>query len=230
MAINNDHTVHPILSTQPEEVLTTLNHNFQVFTERIKDLNISLSYLDVLKITTIFTPQNTDPDQNLQNFVSQCWNTLANYAGVYIGNNGSSNSYFTWMDQYNVKAGDFIIKLPNNQSLYLPGPQPKYMIPTAYDKSTNQITFTPAENADEKLIKLDLTNIPTAYLDVHTANKHANDIIDSDYKDCRFYTNSGEEIFFADYRPDDDEHPFSLPIDCKVQYLGSVVTSESVGE
>lgn len=205
----NNRTVQAILDTQSDsEIITTINHNFQVLTERIKELNISLSYLDLLKISTIFQANNpvpagsTDPDPtlqdaNLRNFVSTCWNTLANYAGVYVQCSNTSAIVFKWMSTYDVKNGDFIVKLPNNQSLYLPGAEPRYMVPS-YSAPT--ITFTPASTPTAVTVTLNLSNIPTSGLSAATRSFVSGTTIPSSYTDCRFYIGQ-EEIFFPSYQP-----------------------------
>ena len=206
----NNRTVQAILDTQSDsEIITTINHNFQVLTERIKELNISLSYLDLLKISTIFQANNPAPhsfepdptlqDANLKNFVSTCWNTLANYAGVYIQCSNTSAIVFKWMSTYDVKNGDFIVKLPNNQSLYLPGAEPTYMVPLSYANST--ITFESAATATTATtITLNLSNIPTSGLSAATRSFVSGTTIPSSYTDCRFYIGQ-EEIFFPSYHP-----------------------------
>lgn len=210
----NNRTVQAILKNQSDsEIITTINHNFQVLTERIKELNISLSYLDLLKISTIFQANNpipsgsTDPDPtrqdaNLQNFVSTCWNTLANYAGVYIQCSNTSAIVFKWMSTYDVKNGDFIVKLPNNQSLYLPGAEPTYMVPTQATISSNNfiITFESASSTSERPVTVPLSNIPTSGLSAATRSFVSGTTIPSSYTDCRFYIGQ-EEIFFPSYQP-----------------------------
>jgi len=204
----NNRTVQAILKDQSDsEIITTINHNFQVLTERIKELNISLSYLDLLKISTIFQAQNpiqegaissTIQDTNLQNFVSTCWNTLANYAGVYIQCSNTSAIVFKWMSTYDVKNGDFIVKLPNNQSLYLPGVEPRYMVPSSYAEPT--ITFVAATEPTATVeVELGLRNIPISGLSAATRSFVSGTTIPA-YSDCRFYINQ-EEIFFPDYKP-----------------------------
>lgn len=220
----NNRTVQAILSSQSDsEIITTINHNFQVLTERIKELNISLSYLDLLKISTIFqaadpgsTPSSTIQNANLQNFVSTCWNMLANYAGVYIQCSNTSAIVFKWMKQYDVKNGDFIVKLPNNQSLYLPGASPMYMVPKSYDATNNRIIFKAASTATEEFIDLDLSNIPTGRSFTSTSLTAGATI--PTHVDCRFYINNNkEEIFFSNYTP--GSATFSVPVACTAYYI-----------
>lgn len=219
----NNHTVQAILSSQSDsEIITTINHNFQVLTERIKELNVSLSYLDLLKISTIFqatdpgsTPSSTIQDANLQNFVSTCWNTLANYAGVYIQCPNTQAIVFRWMDKYNVKNGDFIVKLPNNQSLYLAGASPMYMVPESYDATNNRIIFKAAPTASEESIDLDLSNIPAGRFFTSTSLTAGATI--PTHVDCRFYIDNEEEIFFSNYTP--GSATFSVPVACTAYYI-----------
>jgi len=224
--ISNDRTIHAIMTYDDDsKIIETLNHNFQVLTERIKELNISLSYLDLLKISTIFTADSSaDPNVNLQQFVSTCWNTLSNYAGVYIQTNDSADTtLFTWMNQYSVKNGDFIVKLPNNQSLYLPGAEPHYMIPTGYDTSTYAITFKPSTTAPtQKVIPLsNIDNVPhTAYGYYGTNLVGGSTVIPSTAKDCRFYTSEGEEIVFTNYKAGSSfTVPAGVPSGSKASYI-----------
>lgn len=262
MAMNNNHTVWPISGNDQSQIITTLNHNFQVLTERIKELNISLSYLDILKIATIFNatmpalvaePAPLDPPEkaesesqeeyearvdahnqavanyeaylaqipsaqnsNLQRFVSSCWNTLANYAGVYIQCTADkSNPLFMWMGQ-EVKHGGFIVKLPNNQSLYLPGADPTYLVPDSYDTDTNTITYVTASAATSASITLNFASAASTTLVAGTSSLAASTTVPSTYCDCRFYINN-EEIFFADYYP--GATTFKVPVAVNAYYI-----------
>lgn len=229
MANDNNRTVEAILSTDDlPKIITTINHNFQIITERIKTLNVSISYLDALKISTIFealVPSGTSTniaatqDENLRKFVANCWNTLANYAGVYIQSSGATSLVlFKWMNEFEVRNGDFIIKLPNNQSLYLAGAQPKYMVPS-YDAASSTITYTPAKEDPEQdiSIKLNLSNIPASGLTLQTTTCAANVPIPA-CRDCRFYIED-EEILFPTYVPGES---FTIPTGsptCTLYYL-----------
>lgn len=234
-AINNN-AVEPIaIEDSASEIIETINHNFSVLTQRIKELNISLSYLDVLRISTIFqvtevdtseTPHTTDTEANLRNFVATCWNTLANYSGVYIQcPKDTSLTLFKWMDKDDVHNGDFIIKLPNNQSLYLEGAKPLCMVPTSFTTSTNagssyQITFTPQSTATTVTsIPLDFSNIPHTGLTAGSTSYSAGSVIPA-YRDCRFYVGD-EEIFFPTYFP--GSTTFSIPAGaptCTAYHIG----------
>lgn len=231
MAINNNHTVQPINKdeTDPSKIITTLNHNFQVLTERIKELNISLSYLDILKIATIFNATASDQAGNLQRFVSSCWNTLANYAGVYIQCVADkSNPVFVWRGQ-DIKHGGFIVKLPNNQSLYLPGADPTYLVPDSYNAETSEITYVPATSATEKTITFNFASAASTTLISGFTNVTAGAEIPSTYKDCRFYMGN-EEVFFSNYCPGTT---FSIPAgvgNIMAQYITSYAATNAGSE
>ena len=204
MAMDQQHTITAINSDDPSTIIATINHNFQALTERIKDLNISLSYLDVLKISTIFNAPSTNLETNLQNFISTCYNQLANYAGVYIQYlDDTSATLFMWDKVYTVKNGDFIVKLPNSQSLYIPGISAKIMMPVGtYDIASSSIRY---ELANSGVATQTVANItfPTyagsgLLVTENTYSQNATINYPSNLRDVRFYdSQSGEEILFT---------------------------------
>ena len=77
-----------------EDAIKIINDNFSKITKRIKEQNINISFLDLLRLDTIWTGtyatdgtgsyNNAAMENRRNNFISTCWNTLANYSGVYI--------------------------------------------------------------------------------------------------------------------------------------------------
>lgn len=132
-------------------ILTTINHNFRVLTSRMKELNFSLSYLDVLRISKIHNVNETPgTDAAARGFVSRTWNLLGNYEGAYI--NGTKDvTLFTWQDD-SIKTGDFIIKLPGNNSIHIKAASPRYYYPAAYDELTGTITYNYATTGGSGVI------------------------------------------------------------------------------
>lgn len=203
--MSDNHTVQPIKDGDTTEIIRTLNHNFQVITERIKELNIGISYLDLLKINQVFIVEPdsaSDQEANLQHFVSSCWNILPNYAGVYIQCTTNDVTLFKWMDKYDVSSGDFIIKLPNNQSLYLPGQKPKTMVPESW--SNGVITYTLATNASTSTsVSLGFTSTVSAYMGYSTTYVAGatipalNSTTMASYTCMRYYTRKGEEVMLG---------------------------------
>lgn len=195
--MSENRTVQPILQGDNDaKIIETLNHNFQVLTERIKEANLELSYLDVLKISSIYTTDEDDSsdwNDNLQQFVATCWNVLANYHGVYIQHPEKGRPLFEWHGQA-VRNGDVIIKLPNNQWLYLPGATPKYYIPQTYQNQT--ITYKLADDPESEPVSVTLPDFPTgalAYEAVSVASE-ASFTYPSDYRSIRFYDEDNEEV------------------------------------
>lgn len=130
------------------DILSIINENFKVLTQRIKDMNLQISYLDLLKVNNIYTvnggEDDTD-DQRVRLFISQCWNLLANYNGVYVNggpsiNIGTESGLFTWKGSI-VQNGAFIVKLPGNESLVIPPAKATAYRPYTYNGATGTIEY-----------------------------------------------------------------------------------------
>lgn len=107
---DNNNTVSEVTSSNPIE---QINHNFKVITQRIKNLNLNISYMDLLCVQEVYTV--TSGAEEPKTFVANCWNTLPNYSSVVI-----SGGSFTFLGN-NVASGGFLVKLPDNQCLYVQG-------------------------------------------------------------------------------------------------------------
>lgn len=138
-------TIDPIQPVQEDNPIETINKNFKILTQRIKELNINISYLDLLRVTGVYseTSVNSDNATRVRNFVATCWNLLQNYNGVYVtGTNIASCDYiFQWQGS-DVTNGSFIVKLPGNESVVLPAEAPKVYAPTDYDIESGEIKYT----------------------------------------------------------------------------------------
>lgn len=155
-------TTEPIVKiegTDPQ-IIEKINHNFRVLTERMKDLNVNISYLDILHITDIYTVNDDteggtikhDSETTERDFVVRYWNLLPNYAGVYI-TSFLAGELFQWQKQ-SVTSGSYIIKLPGNESIIVPGQLQQYYCPNHYDRDSGLLTYTLVQADDPS------TNIP----------------------------------------------------------------------
>ena len=160
---NND-TVHKIdPDASQTDIIDTLNKNFRVLTERIKNNNINISFLDLLRLDTVWskTWSDGDADQRKQDFISTVWNTLANYSGVFIQYTPSSTeAAFDFGG--NVNNGDYLVKLPGAQFVHVKGQDANYYIPSStYDYAQGSITYTLATNDNPPSPTVTIS-IPTA--------------------------------------------------------------------
>ena len=145
------------------DIIKTINNNFRTLTQRIKDLNINLSYLDILHITEVYSvPYNEDEDTALRNFVVGCWNLLANYAGAFI-TSSKTGRLFKWQDTESIYTGAMIIKLPGNQSIVIPGNEPQYYYPKEYNSNTGEIEYelTSTDNASSSITVPTISDAPS---------------------------------------------------------------------
>ncbi len=135
-----------------EDIIKTLNDNFETLTKRIKNNNITLSFLDLLRLDTVWsgTWRDTTPDSRLQNFISTVWNTLANYSGVLIQYTSTSGdiSAFTYANT-TVNNGDYLVKLPGAQFVHVKGQDANYYKPTSFNYNTGSIEYTLVTAAPE---------------------------------------------------------------------------------
>lgn len=138
-------TIDPIQPVQEDNPIETINKNFKILTQRIKELNINISYLDLLRVTGVYseTSVNSDNATRVRNFVATCWNLLQNYNGVYVtGTNIASCDYIFQWQGADVTNGSFIVKLPGNESVVVPAEAPKVYAPTDYDIESGEIKYT----------------------------------------------------------------------------------------
>lgn len=139
--MNTDPIVKINKDDEAPKIIETINNNFRTLTQCIKDLNINLSYLDILHITKVYpVKQNEDKDTALRNFVTGCWNLLANYAGAFI-TSLNTGELFKWQDTESIHTGAMIIKLPGNQSIVIPGNEPQYYYPKTYTPNSGTIEY-----------------------------------------------------------------------------------------
>lgn len=115
--------------------INTINARFQQLIQKINDNSIVLTHLDLLRIQLVYEP-NAEPD--IVEFTAQYWSKLSVYNGVYC-NLGPSN-HFTFNKEL-INNGDFLIKLPDNKSLRIPGSSPYYYKPVKYETETTELTF-----------------------------------------------------------------------------------------
>ena len=163
-------TTDPIVKiegTDPQ-VIAKINQNFRVLTERMKELNLNLSYLDILHIDTIYTVHENDQEAALRQFIASCWNLLANYSGAYItSEDGLSGVLFKWQDKYEILSGDYIIRLPGNEAIVVPGAGVRYYYPSEYNASLGKITYTLTDaGATTYTITTPVLGTAPAYIDI----------------------------------------------------------------
>lgn len=142
-----------------EDIIDTLNNNFQTLTERIKNNNINISFLDLLRLDTVWSKSwsGTSADSRRQDFISTVWNTLANYSGVFIQYTASgTEAAFDFGGAVN--NGDYLVKLPGAQFIHIPGQDANYYKPTGFNYSNGSIDYT-----------LATTTLPTVNITFSTA-------------------------------------------------------------
>lgn len=148
MADNNNAVIK--VGTGANGVIDDINHNFKVVTQRIKDLNLSISYMDLLRIQEVYNVHNTGEtdEERMRRFVANCWNTLPNYsAAAFTGEPLTEESYlFTFLGN-KITENDYLVKLPDNQCLFIRGFE-SYVYKPEWDSINNRIVYT-RERIDE---------------------------------------------------------------------------------
>ena len=197
----NDNTLVPVPSSPDDAVIKTINDNFRKLTERIKQTNINLSFLDLLKLTTTWagsydssaSSADSAADQRKQEFISTVWNTLSNYSGVYIQYTGiTTQSYaFNFMG-YTVNNGDFLIRLPGSQCLYIEGQKPGYYIPTSFNGVDGTIAYS-LNNTGASSTSVTIPAIVSNYTVTMGTWTTA---LTNTIRDVRWFTESDEEVFW----------------------------------
>ena len=144
MSADNNNAVIKVGSSA-NGVIDDINHNFRVVTERIKNLNLSISYMDLLRLETIFdfgTNTTESNDDRVRRFVANCWNTLPNYTAVAFTGSALSDDYLVHFLGNDITSRDFLVKLPDSQSLFIKGIEAITYTPTSYDVASSQILYT----------------------------------------------------------------------------------------
>lgn len=139
MADNNNAVIK--VGTGASTVIDDINRNFKIITQRIKDLNLSISYMDLLRIQEVYNVVGDTDEERMRRFVANCWNTLPNYsAAAFTGTNLTGKTYlFTFLDN-KVTENDYLVKLPDNQCLFIRGFE-SYVYKPRWDGTNNQITY-----------------------------------------------------------------------------------------
>lgn len=137
-------TIHEVPTAGGASSITIINNNFQVLTKRIKNLNLSISYLDLIHITDIYEVNQTDPNEALAAFVRTQWTVLGNYDGICITDNREDVTdpiLFTFQG-HTIQDGDYLVKLPDGQCVYIQNEATaEAYFPTAYNAATGIITW-----------------------------------------------------------------------------------------
>ena len=205
---DNNHAVIKIRTDHNENAIEDINHNFRVLTERIKDLNLTISYMDLLRLQEVYEVNLAQEESvRLQNFVSNCWGKLPNYSGVAFSTTGTGNlPLFTFLG-YKVSTRDFLVKLPDDQCLYIQGVESKVYKPTGYDSDTSELQYTltdinPGDTSITVNINPLITNPATA-VGVRKYRTYSNVApggrvnIPGTLIESHWYTNTGEEVIWS---------------------------------
>lgn len=157
MADNTD-ILRPVSSDEDESIIIdTINYNFFTLAKRIKGLNDEFSYLDLMRIAKVFTSAESDPNTILNSFISTCWGSLDNYAGVYI-RLYTARAYFKLDENTTIRSGDYVVKLPGNQFLHIAGMDPDEYVPQYDVQNPFQVHYV---LATEETAYLGPINVPT---------------------------------------------------------------------
>lgn len=201
---NNDTTQDTVQKIDPNasqtDIIDTLNENFQKLTKRIKNNNINISFLDLLRLDTVWsgTYDGTTPDIRLQNFISTVWNTLANYSGVLIQYTATSAdaSAFTYANA-TVNNGDYLVKLPGAQFVHVPGQDANYYQPSDFDYANGSITYT-LVNTSVSRPSITFSSAASSGYSVATGTIGSQQTvtISGTLKSMRWYS-SGEEVLWS---------------------------------
>lgn len=150
--------LQPVPFQGDEEIIQTINNDFLILAKRIKKLNEQYSYWDMMRIAEIFSSDINPDDASsnsgeeekrqiiYQQFISTTWARLPNYSGAYIRLT-APNAYFT-LDTNKVRNGDYVIKLPGSEFLYIPGPAGATYYPHSTDDPFNIVYDTRPESSD----------------------------------------------------------------------------------
>lgn len=135
-----------------ENDLTYINEKFRELLQRIDAMNNTLSNLDLLRIQLVYstgdipdTPTSANEyEWPLTPFVANCWSKLSIYHAVYF--DLPDNSCIVWQRSgaepvIRIHSGDYLIKMPDNNSIYIPGNDSYVYIPTTYNASSGQLLF-----------------------------------------------------------------------------------------
>lgn len=210
--------IQPI-PTNSEAALAAINKNFEILMARINAVNKVISNLDVLRIQQVYNYRSETPSEDdnsetssenneidITDFITTCWSKLSVYHGVYC--NLSGDHYFMFNGE-KVTNGDFLIKLPNNTFIKIPGSTPYYYQPTDYSASTGILTFSLYSTAPAATTTVTVPNwaqgssvgrithgsftIPTSSILIPTAAQ-------SCLTSGRYFINN-EEIIFSTFTP-----------------------------
>ena len=188
------------------DIIDTLNDNFQILTRRIKNNNITLSFLDLLRLDKVWSwtdglSGSTDT-QRLQNFISQVWNTLANYSGVYIQCTLAQDSPYDYaFDLHGEKVfnGDYLVKLPGSEFVHIDGQNANYYVPSStYSYGAGSITYELTSNGPStKVISMPTAAQSGYQVITGRVSSQGTAPIPSQPQSVRWFTTTGEEVIWT---------------------------------
>lgn len=202
--------LQPVDPTGSQElIIETINRNFLSLAQRIKSLNEQYSYWDMMRIAEIFTsdinpeeyptPENPDQDAGrqaiYQAFISTTWARLANYSGAYIRLTAPNASFI--LDTHEVRNGDYVIKLPGSEFLYIEGPKADIYYPHIDDVDPFHIIYNTSD--EDVATSFTVPTVVAANLFATTtvvAPQATLPVATEHLRDVRWYYN-GEEVVWG---------------------------------
>lgn len=206
-----------------DRIIENINHNFSVLMGRITNINDTITNLDLIHIQQVYSPIDIP---SIDDFMTNCWVKLPVYGGVYCNYTDAGYSFI--FNDKKIKNGDYLVKMPNNEFIHVPGDTPNCYKPISYNNGILGFALVSTTNAIASSIEVPQwaqgSNVGHIAHDIFEANtvvdiENFNDSHESSILNGRYFINNEEIIFPRDtidikysIRPNKARLTFPTPI------------------